>query len=90
MLRKARVAEKIYDREYLVEDIFDGTLIQMRVSAKLHMHHQLEIGKEVYVLCLPNESTIGRLITSSNMKMDDTNGLFTAKARLDLRQKLLE
>lgn len=90
MLRKARVTEKIHDREYLVEDIFDGMLIQMRVSAKQDMHHQFEIGEEVYVLCLPSESSIGRLITASNMKMDDTNGLFTAKARLDLRQKLLE
>ncbi|MEL7121342.1 MAG: hypothetical protein AAFO07_17985 [Bacteroidota bacterium] len=91
MLRKAIIKEKISIYEYLVEDLFNQELLTMRLSGKQVMNYtQLELGKEIYLNPIPHESEVYRLITTTDMKMDDTNTLYTQKIELDKKQKELE
>ncbi len=69
-LRKAIVKEKLSVVEYLVEDIFDGSLVNMRLSGKQAMLFFLKVGEEVYVQCNLDDMSKGRFVNSYDFKYD--------------------
>lgn len=90
MLRKGTIKKNNLGK-YLVEDLFNGGIINMKLFGKQKMHFpNSEIGEEVYVNCSLPESKNGRLITGTEIKMDETNVLYGEKVDLDLKQKALE
>lgn len=87
-LTKAVIKENRGKGEYVVEDIFDQQEIHIKLSGKQRVnYYHLEIGDEIYVECSVDDSTVGRLITGTNFKMDETNRLRKQKNELDKKQK---
>lgn len=69
-LKKAIVKEKISLFEYVVQDILDESLIDMRLSGKQAMHFFPKIGEEVYVQCNLDKPSKGSFVNSYNFKYD--------------------
>ena len=85
MLRKGIVIKIVSKTEYLVKDKFDAEEILIIISGKQRVHYyDLKISEEVYFRCSPHDSKKGRLITETDLKMDDdTHSLGNQKAELD-------
>lgn len=88
ILTKAVVKENIGKSQYLVEDIFDKQIIQISLSGKQRMHYyDLKIGKEIYVVYSPHDSTKGALVTETEFK-SDTYRLGGQRNLIDRRREI--
>jgi len=83
-LRKGIIIVVVDKFKYLVEDVFDSEIIDMRLSGKLNFPN-LNVGDEVYVAVSPFDLNRGRMVTSSLFKMD--HKLFGQKLDLDKKEK---
>jgi translation initiation factor IF-1 len=86
VLRKAIIKEIVSNAEFIMEDIFDGTLVNARISGKQRMNFiRIEIGDEVYVECSTYDPSKGRIVTPTLFKMDNTRNLSSQRNTLDKR-----
>jgi len=83
-LRKGIIIVIVDKFKYLVEDVFDSEIIDMRLYGKINFP-KLNVGDEVYVAVSPFDLNRGRIVTSTLFKGDDK--LFEQKLRLDRKEK---
>ncbi len=89
-VRKAIVRQKLDEAQYTVEDIFTGEELLLLLSGKQRMNYwELTIGQEIHLLYSAVRQR-GRMITGTDIKMDESQSLGTAIYKLDQRHAELK
>lgn len=88
MLRIVRITEVLDSGNFIAEDVFNGDLVSIRLSAKKRMHFDkdvLVVDDECVAQFSPYEPDRGYVVTPTDFKMDSHNDNGLARAELETR-----